>query len=70
MLKKSICRRCEYRGKYPDKFETQWRRGRLFCYKNTEGKGHWEATFIYSNPPECCPYFLEHLVNEKEAVTC
>ncbi len=71
MLNKEICQRCIHdivtpltKISWREIDEQNWVGGQLFCpcgSSNNHGAG-WSTINIHKDPPEYCPYELEHAV--------
>ena len=71
MLNKSLCQQCNKKRysicgwTYCD--ESNWKVGKVWCYLNPAIKKKANSYFyVKDNPPDECPYLLEHLVSRKK----
>lgn len=62
-LSKKICKRCcnkDGRAKWNKKDEAQWKEGSVLC----PAMPSFKTALVAFEPPEHCPYIVEHAVNE------
>jgi len=76
MLNKEICWKCALREAAPDKlgykwarvtlesFDFSWKHGHVYCFGWIDYHYQW---LITSNPPENCPFLLEHILQEQKS---
>ena len=75
MLNKEVCMNChdQFGDRFREIAEGNWKKFYVICFHNPlptsiDGLPHIEytGTSIYDQPPNWCPYILEHLVANRQ----
>lgn len=66
MLSRKICKQCLARNGLTLSDHEWSKKGLVLCPPLKNSEDGFEVRSIYRNPPESCPYLVEHIVNQKD----
>ena len=67
MLSKKICKQCliSHRHSWSSERNRVWMFGYIYCPQKCSGNDAWMIGHVAEDPPDHCPYALEHVIHQE-----